>query len=310
MKKINLKSSLAIILLFGAAIIGVRPVLAAEMFFGSQALQFDQGNIVEIGVLVNSQNESINALEGQIAYPTDYLTLKSVEIGNSVINLWLQSPVDNNGTIDYSGIIPGGYRGDQGYLFSLIFVARKAGKATLSSQLEKILLNDGQGTAAKVTRAPLILKISNQLNPQKYIAPVDQQPPEVFTPLLSRDSNLFGGQYFLAFTTQDKSSGIKGYVIAEQRGKPIGDYSQLAWSPATSPYQLKDQGLHNNIYIKAIDQAGNERVAVFLAPRPLAWYQNLWLWIGLAALILIVVIIIYSFLKQRKDGGEKLETIK
>ena len=46
-------------------------------------------------------------------------------------------------------------------------------------------------------------------------------------------------------------------------------------APAESPYLLKNQKLNKNIFIKAVDKNGNERVAVLLPQKPLPWYEKL-----------------------------------
>jgi len=64
-----------------------------------------------------------------------------------------------------------------------------------------------------------------------------------------------------------------------------------------SPYLLKDQKLKSFIYVKAVDKAGNERIAT-LAPRyPLKWYEKWENWI----IIIIVTFILYLLWKVIKS---------
>ena len=56
----------------------------------------------------------------------------------------------------------------------------------------------------------------------------------------------------MAFSTTDPQSGIDHYEILEG--------SDTVWHNATSPYRLTDQSLSSNIYIRAVDGAGNFRV--------------------------------------------------
>ena len=75
----------------------------------------------------------------------------------------------------------------------------------------------------------------------------------------------------MSFTTQDKGSGIERYEIQERRKPTIDNRS---WIVAESPYVLNDQVLHSFIDIRAVDKAGNVRVATVPPKYPLAWYQN------------------------------------
>jgi hypothetical protein len=61
---------------------------------------------------------------------------------------------------------------------------------------------------------------------------------------------VFGGLYYIVFSTVDKQSGVDHYEVFENG----------AWEKVVSPYKLPDQSLKSEIKVKAIDKAGNERV--------------------------------------------------
>jgi len=122
-------------------------------------------------------------------------------------------------------------------------------------------------------------------------------------PEVSRDPNIFDGKWFLVFATQDKGSGIDHYEVLERRELKIQKlgfskekslhskfYILNPWRVAESPYLLKDQELKSYIYVKAIDKAGNERVATLSPRNLLKWYEIWWLW----GIIIIGIIIIYA----------------
>ena len=282
----------------------VKPV-SAGFFFEAPAPEIANGSDFEVKVLVDSQNQNINAFEGNIVFPKDYLTLKSINDNNSLISLWLNRPqlrIDDYNKVFFSGIIPGGYNGEGGYLFSLIFTTRQTGEIKIYSNNDKILINDGLGTSLATNQSPLLLKISDQVPQQNYITPPDQELPETFIPLISRDLNLFNNKWFLVFTTQDKASGIDHYEVAERRELKIfnfrlgfGDYLV-----ADSPYLLRDQGLKSNIYVKAVDKSGNEQIAVVLAPNSLKWYENYWFWFIIILIITIIFILGIKITRKSK----------
>lgn len=271
--------------------------VAAKLFFvaGSSGVRVDEQ--IEIEIIINTENEDINALEGKIIFPAESLELKEIRDGNSIVSLWLERPRPlESGVITFSGIIPGGYNNAAGSVFSLVFRAKDKTTALIKTSDIKILLNDGQGSSAAVESLPFNLQIySPQLNSTVQPAVLDNYPPEEFTPIIGRDENIFDGQWFLAFATQDKNSGIDYYAVAEKRGSAAPDYSDLNWQKAESPHCLKDQALKSFIYVKAVDRVGNARIGALLPTSPLVWYEKYWLWIiiglgmvlaGIAGLIL------------------------
>ena len=83
---------------------------------------------------------------------------------------------------------------------------------------------------------------------------IDTKAPEEFIPKIGQDISVFEGKYFLSFSTTDKMSGINHYEVSETIDKDD-------WKTAESPYVLEDQNLNSLIKVKAVDKAGNERIA-------------------------------------------------
>ncbi len=270
-----------------------RSAFAAELFFGAKNKDVGLGQKFEIGVFVNSQNESINAIQGNIIFPADSLQFEGFYTGGSTLTFWVNQPaLTSPGTISFSGIIPGGFLGPKGYLFSVIFTAKEKGNTIINSSDEKILLNDGNGTETKVTKAPLNIEIVEK-SKEVFTPLSDLTPPEQFQPQIGQNSESFGGKYFLAFAAQDKGSGIDHYEVMEasQLGSIRGLFSKENWVVAQSPYILLDQGLRSNIFVKAIDKAGNERVSEFKALRLPLWYENYIFW----GILIIISIIFFGY---------------
>ena len=114
----------------------------------------------------------------------------------------------------------------------------------------------------------------------------DTEPPEDFTPAIVNDPNVFDGKYFLVFATQDKGTGVDHYEVREGR---------WGWfREAESPYLLKQQKISRDVYVKAVDSAGNERIAVIPARVHSAWWEGYELFA-----ILVVVILIACAYKRR-----------
>ncbi len=254
------------------------PVSASELSLSAKKADFQPGEEFLVSIFLNTENESINALEGKIVFPVGLLELREIRDGNSLITFWLERPKTSNGEIVFSGIIPGGYFDKKGLVLDLVFQTKQIGSGSIILDDGKVLLNDGQGTIAPLTISNFQFLISKQTaSPQITIPEVkDSDPPEIFTPVIAQDPTMFNGQYFLVFATQDKGSGIDYYEVREGWGQFIR---------AISPYLLLNQRLDKKITVRAVDKAGNVRLAVLTAPNPWPLYQK----IILSAIIIIVI---------------------
>ena len=267
-------------------------VKAAKLDLTSTIQEIGVNQQLQVDLVLNAEDENINAVEGKIKFPTDLLELKEIRDGNSIINFWIERPDEQQKEIVFSGITPGGYADDQGLIFSMIFQTKKEGKDIIKIYGARTLLNDGKGTEAKLKISDFQFLISKEA-PAKVPAPEikDTDPPELFTPEIANDPNIFNGKWFLVFATQDKKSGIDRYKVCE---------GEKSFTIAESPYLLKNQSLNKKITIKAIDKAGNERIVVLPAQNP-SRYENYLVFVIIGGVILIYLIwqILRKFLRNK-----------
>ena len=277
----------------------VVPTSAAELFLKFPVEEIAVGQQFKVEVYLNTEVEDINAVEAKILYPQDVLKLESVNESGSVVSLWPQKPKLSEGEVYFSGIIPGGYKGENGLLLSLIFKGAKEERADISFSETRAFLNDGKGTHTELRIKNYELRISGELSGKQQIlkSEIDISPPEPFEPKIARDENMFGGKWFLVFNAQDKDSGIDNYKILENRKWKIENGN---WEIAESPYLLKDQELKSRIYVKAVDKSGNERIAEVLPQNPPKWYENYLIFI----IIILGAVIGYALIKK-KNKNEK-----
>lgn len=265
------------------------PVFAAEMFF-EQEKKPGLENQFKMGIFLETE-EPLNAIEGKINFPIGLLELQNVEDGNSIINFWLERPTaGKTGEITFSGITPGGYKGNQGLIFSMTFLVKQEGVGIFEVHDARVLRNDGKGTEAKLQTFSSKFVISRKTTdvqiPVVEIKDVDL--PESFVPEIARDPNILDDKWFLVFATQDKASGIDFYEVKESRQRLFSIFK--SWMPAESPYVLNDQELHSYIFIKAVDKGGNERVITLPPQKPLAWYENYENWIMIIVGVLAILL--------------------
>lgn len=289
-------------MIFAFCIIAIGKVNAAELFFETKSQEFTQGEKFLANIFLNTEEESINAIEGKIVFPDYLLEVKEIQDGNSIINFWIERPkIGQIGVIAFSGIIPGGYQETKGFLFSVVFQTKASGSGAIEVRGAKVLLNDGKGTEASVKLSSFQFSISQEIPfvPLTVETIKDTDPPEDFKPEIAQNFGMFEGKYFLVFATQDKGSGIDRYEIQETRNKRQGEN----WAEAESPYVLKDQNLRSYIYVKAVDKAGNERIVIVEPKYLLKWYENWWIWgiiiLGVFVLYISRKILWRKFIKSR-----------
>lgn len=257
------------ILLFGTV------VFAAELSFGGNGRNVRLHDQFRVTLFLGAADAELNAVEGTLSFPAASLDVKEIRDGNSLISLWIVRPrLTASGQVRFSGIIPGGYTGEQGALFSVVFEAKKEGSGVIEAREAKALRNDGSGTQVSLPVSRLRFLVSKKISGSGATAAdvADVEPPETFTPEIAAHPAMFEGRYFLAFATQDKGWGLSSYAVYESKRAIPPAPSQ--WEEAESPYLLHDQTLESYIYVKAVDTAGNERVVMLRPRHPLFWYTG------------------------------------
>lgn len=126
-------------------------VSAASLSLSPAAGTFVVGSTFDISLLLNTEEEAVNAVSVFLQFPSDKLQLISPTSGKSAIDLWVVPPRFNNvaGTIELQGVITGGTRASNVLITSLTFRARSVGVSVIKIGDEsRVLLHDGAGTDA------------------------------------------------------------------------------------------------------------------------------------------------------------------
>jgi hypothetical protein len=278
---------------------------AAQLYFDPQEKVIGTQGEFLTAVNVKAQNP-VNAFSVAIKIPPELAFLDASD-GNSIINFWVDKPRWDEKTriLSFSGITPGGFTGEA-TLLVIKLKAESEGQALLSFNKEqtKIYLHSPDGIEDELRLSMLNLPIvQGKMNIPVQLP--DSNPPESFTPEVVRDFSVFGGEWFLIFSTQDKGSGLLHYEIAEsKRIKSWGDAENMLppksarWVLAESPYLLEDQKLRSYIFIKAVDKEGNKRISVLPPQKPLAWYENYLFYVII--LSIVIVYIVWRSLRRKK----------
>lgn len=277
-----------------------RHTLAAELFMTTAARSVAPGDQFVVQVLLNTEQEEVNALEATLEFPAE-LRVAAIREDNSLIRWWIEPPAikplsRGKATIAWRGLFSGGLTVTDGIIMSVVFAAstdtaafsRTSDSFNFTVRQARVFKNDGLGTPLPVKAAPLLLQRERAPRPpaRATLSP-DTTPPEPFRPAISRTPTLFNGAWFVVFVARDSESGIASYEVQETQTPTPGP---TAWIPAESPHRLADQNRRGFVHIRARDQAGNERLATLSpAPTEKAGYARLLVWCILGVLMIIVL---------------------
>ena len=298
---LNIKHTIIIL----AAIFVFFPTVsfAAVLYLDPAEGNYYQGDTFIINLRIDTEDECINTIEANLNFSQDVLEAVDFSQGSSILTIWLKKPEiqKDSGLVFFIGGIPGGYcvilPGDPGksnLLGKIIFKVKEVSGSLASAKIEflessQVLLNDGFGTPTELTLKGALFTIL----PEKKEIPQDEWlqelkkdtiAPEPFEIEIHQDASIFEEKYFIIFFTTDKQTGINYYEIKE---------GKKDWKRVESPYLLEDQELRSIIKVKAMDKAGNERIAEYLPPeKPFPYW--------IVILILVGVGVIWRIVKKLK----------
>lgn len=200
-------------------------------------------------VEVDTMGESVNAIEGMVFVKNS--SVGDIRIGGSSVLIWIERPTFDSevGAIRFSGITPGGFSGKRE-----LFVVEGGGLPSDISFGEVVALkNDGKGTEVSV-----LLSAMSAKSAEDFIAP---EPFDLY--FSSGSPDIFDGEKFISFVTQDKGSGVARYEVAETF---VFGPSDTKWKEVQSPYQIVDNLLIKKVYVRATDMKGNYTVSSTALP--------------------------------------------
>ncbi len=259
---------------------------------------------VRIDVSIHAVTEPINAVQGSVQYPARMFAVDSIDLTNSIIRYWQQQPsIDSvTGTISFTGGLPTpGFQGENGLLFSIVGRPRALGTVRIFSHTHSIILaNDTNGTILPTKQAHLEIAISDTTAPPiPTPTPIpDTEPPTDLELVVGTDPHLFNNAWFSAFSAVDTASGISHYEIAETDTRTAFPAPEQ-WRQSNSPYLLKNQNKRGSLFLKAVDNAGNEAVLrIHFNPcTPAPW------WVYMLISCCITCILLLARRYARKQNG-------
>ena len=268
---------------------------ALNIYLDKSISNINVGDSILMKVFIDTEGKEINSLEGTLQV-NGGVKISEVNTGGSVFDLWPEKPqILNNQEISFTGGTEGGIYGKDLRLFNFVITPTNIGDITIGLKGINAYLNDGKGTKLAGNNDVFKIKVIKQnVDKNKDIVSMlsekDKVPPLSFSIELGHDEFLFDGKYFITFNAVDSISGINKYQVKE------GD---LSYVDSDNTYVLKDQSLKSKIFVKAIDNAGNERVEILNLKQGLTIFQIL-RDILIALLIFTIANILRKFIKRKK----------
>lgn len=125
----------------------------ATLFVSPRSGTVLENSTFDLSFFVNSHGAAINAIELNLKFPADKLTIVKPSGGKSFITLWVAPPSYSNtsGTVTFSGVVPGGITTEAGLISTITFQAIASGDAFIQIlPSSRVLANDGSGTSLVV----------------------------------------------------------------------------------------------------------------------------------------------------------------
>lgn len=329
-------------------------LLLSPLHAGAAALYIDpatsslfRGDAINLSVRLDVDEEArecVNVVDATIAYPPN-IDPVDVSVGKSILKFWVEEPTINREerTITFAGGIPNGYcgrvQGDPMLTNTLVeLIFRSPGFVIGASQVEDssravialseestLYLNDGKGTQVTPALYPATINLEQSVgrdgiqDPWNDAVDADTIRPEEFSIQLYQQDK--SGKWIITYSTTDKQTGIDRYEIMED---PIENLGNFQWGRADAPwmapkhpntYELRDQTLNSVIRVKAVDKAGNERIATLIPDEsirtaPAGQTANYAIAAAGLVLLIAIAVVVVVVLRQRRairSNDEELE---
>jgi hypothetical protein len=252
------------------------------------------GDTAIIDVYLNTENQTINSIDGSILLRDENggnFEVKDISLVNSAFTMWPRKPsLEDDYKIYFVGGVPGGVKSDRALLFRVIVKINQSGTFTIKPNGLLAYVNDGLGTEVKIIKDSSSISVGESKGEPKdlWLETIsnDNVPPEPFTIKIIQDENLFDGRRFAYFETTDSSSGIDYYEIREGSNPSV--------RTGTS-YVIISEEKKVELIVTAHDKAGNFRVATLNKKDPINWISVL-----VSVLVIFVGVKIVKIIRRRR----------
>ncbi len=261
-------------------------------------------NIV-IDVKLDTEGDSLNAVQGSFEFPPELITLETISTKDSMVDLWIEQPKESSaGVVTWAGIIPGGFTtvrsafsegGQSGKIIRMSFRVKQAGTVLFSVPKTVAARNDGYGTLIPLADSVLAVNVV----PTTIKTSVPTAHPEIVS-LPAEDAQILrsplvaGGKWFVAVAVNGNDYSVSRYQIAESFDPNVEDVPESAWVDMNGPTVLQDQGRNSFVHIRVL-MADGRRGYLTLNPQ-----SNYLLISGILLAIALVLGALFVMLYSKK----------
>lgn len=247
MKKIFIAS----IIIFSSVFFG-QNAYAKSVYF-SLPSQVEVGEVFELGLMIDTDEEVINSVDFVIDFPENLVEFSGYRENDTNIKLWVESPNERDGKIYLSGIIPGGIGGvyeesseslGNIKITKLLFKAKKNGTGDFSWEKVLVLKHDGKGTKFEIPKISSKITISGVGDDENLNQ--DIIPPKTFEVVFIKETE--DSPNLIYFKADDIGSGIQKYEVK------IGKND---WQETKSPKEVERGIFDKKVLVRAYDFSGN-----------------------------------------------------
>lgn len=283
-------------------VLGCESVSAAKIFITEN----QKVGLVSIDVMLDPEDENINALSGTLSFDSSVLANPSIHTEDSIINNWIIIPsVDqlhatNIQTISWSGIIPSGFVGVRnasyekplpGKILKVVFTPIVSKQTSISIKDIDLKSNDGLGTTIPTKDANLSFNIEY---PSANIDSINSVNSKNIHVLIGRDQNIFNNKYFIAFENAIDSGVIDHYEMTESPLSSLTLLTNPDWRRVTSPALLEDQDRKSYIYLRAIGHNGRMAYVILNPSNTDSNNKIIFSYVIIIIIILLVCLILFK----------------
>ncbi|MEK7503536.1 MAG: cohesin domain-containing protein [Patescibacteria group bacterium] len=139
-----------IVLVLSFTAVSAIEAAGASLYLSPPTGTFFVGSTFDVSIFMNTEKNSINAVQADLRFPAELLQVASPTAGISFVEIWADQPFYSNeeGVISFRGGVPfPGINTSSGLVSTITFRAKAQGRAVISfADSSQILLADGQGT--------------------------------------------------------------------------------------------------------------------------------------------------------------------
>jgi len=229
---------------------------AANLFLTADTQQPAVGSTVNVNVRISSSDQTVNAAQGTLYYPTGILEVSQIIRADSIFDIWLSPPTVNTsmGEISFLGGGTNAFSGSSLQVFTVSFRARGTGSGTIGFKNAEITAGDGTGANILVNSTGLAVAAGGVALKTPVAVPPVQPVVQITRPAVSAAKLPATPDIKVPFYPEPlKWYGTSGIFLA--RWSLPADITDVATAlnkdPQSSPQ--KSEGLFDNKTFAPID---------------------------------------------------------